>query len=113
MEGLSHRGITVVSAPPLSHGFGFDAPVSASARYQRAHWIEANGSHHSTLVPTRLVQARDVTIAELSLKHPGRYTIVALTSSAPLSTSDGTLDVDVATVQAAGASLKYEHVSVR
>jgi len=57
--------------------------------------------------------AGDVTIAELSLKHPGHYTIVALTSSAPLSTSDGTLDVDVATVQAAGASLKYEHVSVR
>jgi hypothetical protein len=76
VEGLSVRGVTVVSAPPLSHGFGFDAPASANARYQRAHWIEANGSHHSTLVPTRLVQARDVTIGTI-VEHPFFYGVGA------------------------------------
>jgi hypothetical protein len=63
--GISVRGVTVVAAPPLSHGFGVDSPASATARRQRVHWIEASGSHHSTLVPTRLVQARDVTIGTI------------------------------------------------
>jgi hypothetical protein len=76
VPGLSVRGVTVVAAPPLSRGFGFDPPASAAARFQRAHWIEVNGSHHSTLVPTRLVEARDASIGTI-VEHPFLYAVGA------------------------------------
>lgn len=55
----------------------------------------------------------DATIAELALQTPGHYTIVALTANSPLSTSDGTLDGDVAGALRAGATVMNEDVSVR
>ncbi len=67
--GISVRGETVLAAPPLSRGFGLESPASATARYQRAHWTEVDGSRHRALVPTRLVQARDVTVGTI-VEHP-------------------------------------------
>jgi len=69
VEGLQVRGVTVVSAPPLSTGFGFASPASATARTQLAHWTEPDGSRHVTSVPTRAVQARDAFIGTI-VDHP-------------------------------------------
>jgi hypothetical protein len=43
----------------------------------------------------------------------GRYTIVALTSRAPVSPSSRILDRDVAAAERAGATFKVDHVTVR
>jgi hypothetical protein len=98
-----------------SHHVGEILRATASGgRGHRAVWIYCEGR---LLVACpggqRCRSSDDATIAELTLDTPGRYTIVALTSSAPLSTSGGILDGDVAAAQAAGASLTYEDVSVR
>ena len=56
--------------------------------------------------------SEDETIAERKLDSAGHYTVVALTSSSPISSPAGVLDGDVAGAHREGATVKYEHVKV-
>jgi hypothetical protein len=82
--------------------------------HYRAVWVY-HGDQLLIACPgaTQCRSSGDATIADVELRLIGDYTIVALASNSPVPPPMGTLDIDIANADKAGAKTKPESLTVR